>query len=151
MARKFYFGVSKTQGLRSLSLVPPAAAARPLTTNTATVKTTTGGIVNDIHLVFTGTGGQSTNKVVVQPAGGVIDNTSDFDASFDPLANNGTFIGTFDSLAGIAYDSGNWTKDKVNVGTIGANDIKLEVVPEPTSMVALGVGALALLTRRRRA
>ena len=67
--------------------------------------------------------------------------------TFSGLAEGGTFSETYDSTdyEFKVYYAAN------NVGGLGdGNDVVLEVIPEPATLAVTGLGALALLARRRR-
>ncbi|MEI8197539.1 MAG: PEP-CTERM sorting domain-containing protein, partial [Phycisphaerae bacterium] len=88
-------------------------------------------------------------------------NVLSFDETIDPSFGPGNVAG---DLAGLVFRTGNrrasMALSRLSVTarnaagdllpvTIGA-DLHVEVVPEPASLGLLGIGAAALLTRRRR-
>jgi hypothetical protein len=134
------------------------------------IQNNSGVNVDDVHLLISGTGNNITNRMVLKPGGGVIQASggNEFNSKFNALLNGGFLVGQFDVPPGsIVLNSGYWTFGGVKVADINippnGNDGGIKVgskggdveyfvpVPEPTSMAALGIGALALLRRRRKA
>lgn len=112
-------------------------------------------LADDIHLVFSGTGGTITNPVGVNPAiqnfagtGGNALNA----AWAPPFVGGETYIAQFDvSFVPVSFASGFWTHHGMPLLPITANDVKLEIVPEPATLLssALGIGLLAARRRRK--
>ena len=145
---------------RGLRLVLSAVVALVLvgvapggTTYQVTIINSTGGTVDDIHLIFTNTGNTVANRSVLAPVGGVVTASAGnaFDAAFTPaLANNGAFIGQFDAnFPNVAFDSGNWSINGAVGVPIQRTEVKFQVVPEPATFAALGLGVWAVLRRRK--
>ncbi|MBX7134539.1 MAG: hypothetical protein K1X67_17855 [Fimbriimonadaceae bacterium] len=108
--------------LTALAIVVTAPVAAD--TYVVSVKNAPKG-ANDIHLVFTGTGGGIVNRVGVSPkfqnfAGSPANGV---DSTFPQLKKNGIYKVKFDAPAGVAFDSGNWTKDGAFHGAVGAGDV----------------------------
>lgn len=122
----------KTFTLTALAIVVTAPVAAD--TYLVSVKNAPKG-ANDIHLVFTGTGGGITNRKGVapkfqtfagSPANGV-------DAVFPQIKKGGIYRVKFDAPAGVAFDSGNWTKDGAFHGAVGGADVTVATIPTETS------------------
>lgn len=122
----------RTFTLTALALVVTAPVAAD--TYLVSVKNAPKG-ANDIHLVFTGTGGGITNRKGVapkfqtfagSPANGV-------DAVFPQLKKGGIYRVKFDAPAGVAFNVGNWTKDGAFHGAIGGADVTVATIPTASS------------------
>jgi MYXO-CTERM domain-containing protein len=110
--------------------------------------------VNDVRLLFTGTGGTIRDRLVLQPGGGVIlaSAGNEFNASFNPLAPGANFVGRFTAdHPGVQFNSGNWTIDNNPAGNIEVRTVKLTAVPGPAAVAPFALGLIAALRRRKSA
>jgi hypothetical protein len=113
-----------------------------------------GMVVDDLHLVFRGTGGITNVAVTFNPddAGDAtesfLDNMITIDWGF-PGFPVGANIELRVSSPGtdIIFDSGFWTLGKVNVAGVDADDVEI-VVAEPHTMAFLLIGVVGHALRR---
>jgi hypothetical protein len=136
-----------------------ASAAAPANYNVSVAAVVPNGLApNDLHLIFTGTGGTIKNEVLVSPAGQIqVNNGDQVDITLNAKAAAGDTIKIkFTSQhPEVAFDSGTWTNDNNPIGTVDAQAVTTVVVPGASSatliaLAALMLGAGALALRRRR-
>lgn len=122
----------KTFTLTALAIVVTAPVAAD--TYLVSVKNAPKG-ANDIHLVFTGTGGGITNRKGVAPKAQAFGGSpaNGVDATFPFIKKGGIYRVKFDAPAGVAFDSGNWTKDGAFHGAVGGADVTVATLPTETS------------------
>lgn len=101
---------------------------------------------NDIHLVFTGTGGSIDPIVPLNPAAqGITNNGSGWDATWTPNFVGGeTYQADFYCpFPGVAFNSGFWTQGGVNIKNIVPGDVTVTLIP--TNVPTLPTWALTSL------
>ena len=153
-----------------LALAALAAASQALTLNYAgsgqgtptagSFTTTSLGYLGDdfgFAKSVTTAGGTPANQIRLSSADGVDGLQLTYTALFsntDLFAGTATYVG-FGKYVGLTGGGLNIVRNKTTTGSADGYviDIQGQVnpVPEPASMVALGVGAAALLRRRKRA